>query len=131
MLENPSTRNPDVLRILRRAPGGRGRRRSPCLPSQLATTGSMLFAGTVQDLQVSECRGLFVAKKKRVGITLLASARSLCLRIFQVLPGFSRPAAGRIYLKILFPGLHRHVPCLGLLMGDSEIKKSAGAIVTA
>src|SRR5689334_12824090 len=90
----------------------------------------MPSAGIVPGPQASECPGLFVAKKKRVGVTLLAFAGNFCLSLFQVLPGLSRPAAGRINLKILFPGVHRQVPELCLLIGDSEIKKSAGAIVT-
>jgi hypothetical protein len=91
----------------------------------------MLFAGIAQDPQALECPGLFVAKKKRVGITLLAFARDFFLPLFQMLPGLSRPSAGRINLEVLFPGIHRQVPCLCFLLGNGQVKEGAGLIVAA
>jgi hypothetical protein len=46
-----------------------------------------------------------------------------------VLPGLSRPSAGRINLEVLFPGIYRQVPCLGFLISNSQVKEGTGLIV--
>src|SRR6185312_4718361 len=75
--------------------------------------------------------GFLLQKKRGIGITLLAFDRSFWYRVFKPLPGFSRPSARAIKLKIFSPRFNRQVPGLGLFISDGQVKQRAGLIVFA